>query len=158
MKVNRREMIKTTATASAGLVFGSLSGFAAEYDNYDALALAQMIAKKQITPFELLHSVRQRVEAVNPKLNAFCQLFFDKAEAQISRGLPDGPLCGVPFALKDLGQYLSGTATSAGSRVWKDAVANFDSTLVARYKQAGLVIFGRTNSPELGLTTTTESV
>jgi Asp-tRNA(Asn)/Glu-tRNA(Gln) amidotransferase A subunit family amidase len=63
----------------------------------------------------------------------------------------------VPFVLKDLGQYLTGTITSAGSRVWKDSVADFDSTLTARYKQAGLVIFAKSQSPELGLTTTTES-
>ncbi|MGE0126815.1 MAG: amidase [Blastocatellales bacterium] len=129
-----------------------------EYDKYDALGLAELIAKKQITSAELLNAVRQRVEATNAKLNAFCYLFFDKAEEQIKNGLGDGPFRGVPFALKDLGQYLTGTITSAGSRVWKDQVANYDSTLVSRYKQAGLVIFGKTASPELGLTTTTESV
>jgi amidase len=158
MKVNRREMIKHTAVAGAGLTLGNLSGLAAEYDKYDALGLAEMIAKKQITPLELLEAVRRRVEAVNPKINAFCHLFFDRAEAEIKQGLPAGPLHGVPFALKDLGQYLRGTVTSAGSRIWKDAVADFDSTLVTRYKQAGLVIFGKTTSPEFGLTTTTESV
>ena len=158
MKIDRREMIKTTAIASAGLVLTNLSGLAAEYDSYDALGLAALIARKQITPLELLGAVRQKVEALNPKLNAFCHLFFDKAEAQIKQGLPAGPFKGVPFALKDLGQYLSGTITSAGSRVWKDAVADFDSTYVARLKRAGLVIFAKTNSPELGLTTTTESV
>jgi amidase/6-aminohexanoate-cyclic-dimer hydrolase len=157
MKVDRREMIKSTAAAGAGLVLGNLTGLAAELDRYDALGLADLIARKQITPLELLGAVRQRVEAVNPKINAFCHLFFDRAEAQLKQGLPAGPLGGVPFALKDLGQYLSGTITSAGSRVWKDAVADYDSTLVARYKRAGLVIFGKTNSPELGLTTTTES-
>ena len=88
MKVGRREMIKTTAAAGAGLVLANRSGLAAEYDKYDALGLAQLIAKKQITPVELLNAVRQRVEAVNPKLNAFCHLFFDKAEAQIKQGLP----------------------------------------------------------------------
>jgi amidase len=158
MKLDRREMIKSTAAAGADLTLGSLSGLAAEYDRYDALGLGELIAGKQITPLELLRAVRQRAESVNPKLNAFCQLFFDKAETQIKQGLPAGPLSGVPFALKDLGQYLSGTITSAGSRIWKDAVADFDSTLVARYKQAGLVIFGKTTSPEFGLTTTTESV
>jgi amidase/6-aminohexanoate-cyclic-dimer hydrolase len=156
MKMDRREMIKSAAAAGAGLAVGNLTGLAAEYDRYDAVGLAQLIARKQITPMELLAAVRQKVEALNPKLNAFCHLFFDKAEAQIKAGLA-GPLAGVPFALKDLGQYLSGTITSAGSRVWKDSVANFDSTLVARYKKAGLVILGKTTSPELGLTTTTES-
>jgi amidase/6-aminohexanoate-cyclic-dimer hydrolase len=156
MKMNRREMIRSAVAAGAGLAVGNLTGLAAEYDRYDAVGLARLIAGKQITPMELLAAVRQKVEALNPKLNAFCHLFFDKAEAQIKAGLA-GPLAGVPFALKDLGQYLSGTITSAGSRVWKDSVANFDSTLVARYKKAGLVILGKTTSPELGLTTTTES-
>jgi amidase/6-aminohexanoate-cyclic-dimer hydrolase len=64
----------------------------------------------------------------------------------------------VPFVLKDIGQQLSGTPTTSGSRVFKDHVPDFDSTLVTRYKQAGLVIFGKTATPELGLTTTTESV
>ena len=158
MKLDRRNMIKTTAVAGAGLVLGNLTGFAADYTNYDALGLAELVAKRQINPTELLQAVRQRVEAFNPKLNSFCHLFFDKAEAQIKQGLPAGPFRGVPFALKDLGQYLSGTITSAGSRVWKDSVADFDSTYVVRLKRAGLVIFAKTNSPELGLTTTTESL
>jgi amidase len=150
INMNRDDLNKSTAIPGAGL--------AAEYDNYDALGLAELIAKKEITPLELLEAVRQRVEAINPRINAFNQLFFDMAEAQINQGLPEGPFRGVPFALKDLGQYLRGTVTSAGSRVWKDDVADYDSTLVARYKQAGLVIFGKTTTPELGLTTTTESV
>jgi amidase len=135
----------------------NLSGLAAEYDSYDALGLAELIAQKKITPLELLDAVRLRVEAINPRINAFSQLFFDRAEAQIDQGLPDGPFRGVPFVLKDLGQHMRGTITSAGSNLWRDAVADYDSTLVARYKQAGMVIFGKTTTPELGLTTTTES-
>ncbi|MDX2029846.1 MAG: amidase [Blastocatellia bacterium] len=159
--MKRRELIKTAAIAGIGAVMTnsepSPAGFAAEYDKYDALGLAELIAKKQIAPAELLAAVRARLEAVNPKINAFCHLFFEMAEEQIRRGLPDGPFRGVPFALKDLGAHLAGTITSSGSRVWKSYRPDFDSTLVARYKQAGLVIFGKTNSPELGLTTTTES-
>ena len=135
-----------------------LSGLAAEYDQYDGLGLAALIAKRQVTPLELLNAVKQRLEAVNPKLNATAQVFFDKAEAQIKQGLPAGPFKGVPFVLKDLGQQLAGTITSYGSRVFKDNTPDFDSTLVTRYKQAGLVIFAKTTSPEFGLTTTTESV
>ena len=131
---------------------------ATDYDKYDGLGLAELIRKKQILPLELLHAVRQRLAAVNPKLNAFALLFFDQAEAAIKQGLPEGPFKGVPFALKDLGMNLTGTITSYGSRVWKNNLASSDSTLVARYKNAGLVIFGKTTSPELGLTATTESV
>jgi amidase len=136
----------------------TLTGLPSEYDKYDALGLAELIAKKEITPAELLDAVRQRVEAINPKINAFSHLFFDKAAEQIQAELSQGPFHGVPFALKDLSQYLKGTITSGGGRVWKDQVADYDSTLVTRYKKAGLVIFGKTTSPELGLTTTTESV
>ncbi len=166
--INRREMLRRAAAASLGIVAPSLvplpgenmtaKGLPSEYDKYDALGLAELIAKKQITPAELLDAVRQRVETTNPKLNALNHLFFDKAEEQIKSGLGQGPFRGVPFALKDLGQYLKGTITSAGGMVWKDQVADYDSTLVTRYKLAGLVIFGKTASPELGLTTSTESV
>lgn len=168
---SRRDVLKRGAAASLGAFMSdhlssipalnpstSLSGLAGEYEKYDGLGLAELIAKKEISALELLSAVRQRVELLNPKLNALCHLFFDKAEAQINQDPGTGPFRGVPFALKDLGMYLTGTITSAGSRVWKNNVASYDSTLVSRYKQAGLAIFGKTNSPELGLTVTTESV
>ena len=164
--INRREMVKRSSAAGVGAAIAfadrtenslaSLSGLAAEYDKYDGLGLAELIAKRQITPTELLNAVRQRVEALNPKLNAFCDLFFDKAEAQIKAGLA-GPFKGVPFALKDIAVHMAGVKTTSGSRAFKNYTPNFDSTLVERYKKAGLVIFGRTTSPEFGLTTTTES-
>ena len=137
---------------------GRLSGLAAEYINYDGLGLAKLIGEKQISPLELLRAVQQRVEALNPKLNALCHLFFDIAEVQIAQCPPEAPFGGVPFVLKDLSQYLKGTITAAGSRLWANSVADFDSTLVARYKQAGLIIFWKKKSPELGITTTTESI
>jgi amidase len=89
------------------------SGLAADYTNYDALGLAELIARKQITALELLHAVRSRVEALNPKINAFCHLFFDRAEAQIREGLPGGPFRGVPYALKDLGSLRISSSLAA---------------------------------------------
>ena len=120
------------------------------------LDLAELIAKGEISSLELLNAVRQKIEAINPKINALCNLFFDRAEAQIKQGLNNGPFRGVPFVLKDLSQHLAGTITSAGSRVFKNYVPDFDSTLVARHKQAGLVICGKTSTPELGLVPSTE--
>lgn len=167
--IKRREMVKRTAAGvGAAIVLSephsirteaatTFSGFAAEYDKYDGLGLAELIAKKQITPTELLSAVRLRVEALNPKLNAFCDLFFDKAEAQIKAGL-SGTFKGVPFALKDIGIHLADRPTTSGSRLFKDYVPDYDSTLTSRYKQAGLVIFGKTATPEFGGTTTTESL
>jgi amidase/6-aminohexanoate-cyclic-dimer hydrolase len=161
----RRTLLKQSLAALAASSFSNttmtkLSGLAAEYDQYDALALAELIAKRKLSPQELLNAVRAKVAALNPKLNAFSHQFFDKAEAQIKQAHGQGvtgAFAGVPFALKDLGQQLAGTTTTAGSRMFKDARYEFDSTLVQRYKQAGLVIFGKTTTPELGLTTTTES-
>jgi amidase len=156
--VNTIDQPSTHAADSARGESSSLSGLEAEYDQYDGLGLAALVAKRQVTPLELLNAVRRRLEAVNPKINAVAHIFFDKAETQIKEGLPNGPFKGVPFVLKDLGQQLAGTITSYGSRVFKDNTPDFDSTLVSRYKQAGLVIFAKTTSPEFGLTTTTESV
>ena len=152
--ITRREIL-TMAAASITLMKTNTA--ALEYEKFDGLGLAELVRKKQVTPLELLNAARLRYEAVNPKINAFASLFFDKAEAAIKQGLPDGVFKGVPFALKDLGMNLTGTVTSYGSKVWKNNLAESDSTLVTRYKNAGLVIFGKTTSPELGITTTTES-
>lgn len=173
-KLSRRRLLELGAAATVGVIVNpvdqtssnaasiapnpsGLSGLAAEYEKYDGLGLAALIAKRQITAQELLSAVKQRLELVNPKLNATAQVFFDKAENQIKQGLPEAPFKGVPFVLKDLGQQLAGTVTSYGSRLFKDNTPDFDSTLVTRYKRAGLVIFAKSTSPEFGLTTTTES-
>ena len=152
----RRELVRTVAAAASGLAVTS-KGIAAEYQQYDGLGLAQLITTKQITPLELLNAVHVRSEAVNAKLSALCQQFFDKAEAQVREGLPNGPFRGVPFVLKDLNHQLAGTPTTYASRLFKDSAYDSDSTLVTRYKQAGLVIFGKSTTPEMGLSPATES-
>jgi Asp-tRNA(Asn)/Glu-tRNA(Gln) amidotransferase A subunit family amidase len=163
--ITRREMLRLSGTATAGVAASlmaasasHLSGLAAEYDRYDALGLAELVARGEVTPLELLHAVRLRAESLQPRLNCFSALFFEKAEAHIEAGLPEGPFRGVPFALKDISHQLSGTATTNGSRLFQTNVPDFDSTLVERYKKAGLVIIGKTTSPELGLSPSTESV
>jgi amidase/6-aminohexanoate-cyclic-dimer hydrolase len=161
--LTRREALRLGAAGVAASLMNHeargapLSGLAAEYDRYDATALAELIARREVTPLELLEAVRKRVDAMQPRLNCFSALFFDKAEAQIQAGLPDGPFRGVPFALKDISHQLAGTATTNGSRLFQTNVPDFDSTLVERYKKAGLVLFGKTTSPELGLSPSTES-
>ena len=129
-----------------------------DYQDYDALGLADLIRKKAIKPEELLESVRLQIEKINPAINAFSDLFFERARADLKHVDPEAPFAGVPFPLKDLGLALAGTRTMGGSRVWKNHVPDFNSTLADRYIRAGLVIFGKTTTPELGLTTTTESV
>src|SRR6185503_2701545 len=81
----------------------------------------------------------------------------EEAQARVRAGLPSGPFTGVPYLLKDLGIYYTGFRTTAGCRFNADYVADHDSELTRRYKEAGLVIFGKSASPEFGLTTSTES-
>jgi amidase/6-aminohexanoate-cyclic-dimer hydrolase len=127
------------------------------YETFDAIGLAGLVRSRQVTPGELLEAALARVAAFNPALNAVVELRADGAAADIAAGLPDGPFTGVPFLLKDLYAGFAGLPVTNGSPFWKGTVPDHDSELVARYRRAGLVVFGRTTSPELGLTPTTES-
>ena len=127
-----------------------------EYDNFDALGLAELVKKKEVSAEELLEEAIQRTEKVDGQINAVVLKHYDEAKAMIERGLPEGAFTGVPYLLKDLHVLLKGTKTTYGSKFFKDYVADHNSTLVDRYLEAGLVIFGKTNSPEFGLTVTTE--
>lgn len=128
-----------------------------EYADYDALGLADLIKRKQTTALELLAWAAANADAINPTLNCIAHLHLDEARAQIDSGLAAGPFRGVPFIIKDLGMDLAGTVTSAGSAAFADQRASVDGELVARYKRAGLVIFAKSTTPELGLSYTTES-
>lgn len=127
-----------------------------DYDRYDALGLGELIAKGEVSAGEVLEAAIARLEAVNPTLNAVVHEMYDEAERTVAAGLPAGPLSGVPFLLKDLGALYAGQPTSYGSALYDGYVADHDTTLVERYRAAGLVIFGKTNTPEFGLAATTE--
>lgn len=129
-----------------------------EYDNYDAVGLAQLVRNGDVSPEELLDEAMARVEQRDPAVNSIVAKLYDHARAQIRAGLPDGPFRGVPFVLKDLHALCNGEITSNGSRFYQDNRADHDTELVARYKKGGLVIFAKTNTPEFGLTITTEPV
>lgn len=125
----------------------------------DATGQAEMVRTGEVHPRELVHAAIERIEALNPALNAVVTTTFDKALAAAeSPELPDGPFRGVPFTIKDLWAMSEGDRTTNGIKAL--AVAGFvapqDTTLVARYRRAGLVIVGRTNTPELGILPTTE--
>ena len=130
-----------------------MTGFR-EYGSYDALGLAELVKNRQVKPEELLDEAIQRTEQVGA-INAVVLKHYDRAREQIRSGLPDGPFRGVPFLIKDF-TALKGTPTTYGSKFFVNAVADHDSTIVQRYLNAGLVIFGKTNTPEFGLTLTTE--
>lgn len=128
-----------------------------EYRSHDALGLAELVRRGDASPLELLELAIARTEAVNPTLNAVVLKHYELAREQVRRGLPSGPLQGVPFLLKDLGIALKDTVTTEGSRFFRDQRFDHDSTLVTRYRQAGLTIFGKTHSPEFGSSPSSES-
>ena len=133
-----------------------MSGFA-DFEQYDALGLAELVRRRQVKPFELLESAIERVEARNPRVNAVVMKLYDFGRRAIADGLPDGPFTGVPFLLKDLTASLAGVPMTRGSRFFADSPpAQADSEHVKRLKRAGLVIFGRTNTCEVGLSLTCE--
>lgn len=126
-----------------------------DYRRHDMTALAELVARREVSAAELLETALARVEAVNPQINAVTHDLSDFARAEIAQGR-GGRFAGVPFLLKDLGAQLEGTVTTGGSRAFKDARAEADSALVAAYRRAGLIIFGKTNTPEFGLAPVTE--
>jgi amidase len=130
----------------------------ADYDRYDALGLANQIAKKKISPGEAVDEAISRAERLNPKLNAIVFEAYDLArDAAKSKSLPRGPFRGVPILLKDMRAGAIGMPTRNGSRYIPSTPADHDSTLVARYRAAGLIPLGKTNVPEFGILPTTES-
>ena len=129
-----------------------------EYFSYDALGLAELVRTKQISSSELLEVAIALTEKLDPKLNAIPIKHFELARENLKNNTDSGIFNGVPFLLKDLNNYLKGTVTSGGSRVLENITADHTSELVKRTLDSGLNIFGKTNSPELGLTVTTEPV
>lgn len=126
------------------------------YDAADATALAAAIECGETTPEALLEIAMTRVEERNRAINAVIYRMYDEAKTAIAAGLPNGPFRGVPFLLKDLGANWAGLPTSAGSRLLRRQPALSDSAIVRRYRRAGLVVMGKTNTPELGIMGVTE--
>src|SRR5262245_34248281 len=122
----------------------------------DATALAHLVRTGKVSPGELLDAAVARIERDNPRLNAVVTPMFDAARAAIAAGLPAGPFTGVPFLVKDLGAECAGVRLTEGSAFLAEHVSPVDSELVVRYRRAGLVIAGKTNTPELGILPTTE--
>lgn len=127
-----------------------------DYGNHDGMGLADLIRRREVSAAEVLEAAIARIEAVNPRLNAVIRPLFDPARQQVAGGIGDGPLAGVPFLIKDLLAQVDGVPTGNGNRLWATRAASGDSELVRRWRAAGLVIAGKTNTPEFGLTPYTE--
>src|SRR5262245_20000723 len=120
--------------------------------------LARRVHRKELSPVEVVEASVRRIEAVNPKLNAFVCLRAEQAldeardqAGRLARGDDPGPLAGLPFGVKDL-EDAAGLPTTYGSLPFKDNIAAHDSIQVARLKAAGAIVLGKTNTPEFGYT------
>ncbi|MFS3129052.1 amidase [Nocardioides sp. Bht2] len=121
----------------------------------DAIATAEAIASGEVSAREVVEQAIAGFEK-HSDLNLLVADRFEQALADVDAGLPAGPLTGVPTVIKDLGMNVAGLPTTRGSRLWASDLQTEDSAMVARYKAAGLVILGMSNSPELGKNASTE--
>jgi hypothetical protein len=110
-----------------------------EYRRYDAVALADLVGKGEVSAGELLDVAIARAEAVNPKINAIVHKQYEQARATIGKGLLNGPLAGVPYLIKDLAIFEAGEPARLGSSLYADFIADHDSSYTARCKRAGLI-------------------
>ena len=119
----------------------------------DATEQARMVRDGEVSPIELVEDAIGRVEELNPQLNAVIHPLLDEARDTAAHSLPDGPFRGVPFLVKDLSCYMEGVPVHEGMRALRDAGyrADHDMWLTRRFREAGFVILGRTNTPELGI-------
>lgn len=128
---------------------------AAEYQQLDGLALAALVRKKEVTATELLEAALARSAQVNPRINAIVTPMHEIARDRARQALT-GPFAGVPFLLKDIQEDYAGVTTSAGSRAFRNYRPVRHAHFVQRLLDAGVVVFGKTNTPELALKGTTE--
>jgi len=128
-----------------------------DFADYDGLALAQLVRNRDVKPSELLEAAIERIERHNPKLNAVVYKAYDEARATAQAALPDGPFKGVPFLIKDLGVRVKGWPRTSASRFACVDADQSDSELITRYRGAGMVLVGKTNTPEFGIPGVTTS-
>jgi amidase len=128
----------------------------AAYAESDAVRLAELVRRNEVTPSELTEVAIRLIERLDPKLNAVVIRAFDRARARAAEPAGDGMFAGVPYLLKNIGSACQGLPLTAGMEYRKDYVCRSDSEMVRRIKASGLNILGRTNVPENGWCMATE--
>jgi amidase len=126
-----------------------------DFSSYDALSLAELVKSGEVSARELVLASIENIEALNPKLNAVIHKMYDRALEQADAPV-DGPFSGVPFMLKDLLSWYAGEPITSGSRFFKGWIPPYDTEMVSRYRRSGVIVVGKTNTPEFGLTPYTE--
>jgi amidase len=130
----------------------------AEYARYDALGLAELVAKKEVTPKELALTAAKAIAAANPTVNAVVETYPDRIEGLDEATLGNGPFRGVPFLIKDVFGHEKGRRIEFGSRLCKGMTVETGTYFVDQLKAAGVNILGRSAAPEYSMSATTESV
>ncbi|MDE3116240.1 MAG: amidase [Pseudomonadota bacterium] len=128
----------------------------AEYDQYDASGLAHLVRQGAVSPAELVDEAIARIERHNPTLNAVTYKAYAEARQTAAGKLPDGPFKGVPFLIKDISMAVAGWPMTNGSAFLAGYHSPADAELTRRYRRAGVVLLGKTNTPEFGIPGTTE--
>src|SRR5919107_1993704 len=131
-------------------------GLADDYLILDAIALADLVRQRHVSPAELVETAIARLEQVEPKLAGMAEWTLDQARQAARPPLGEAPFAGVPFLLKDNMHVAASIPYHNGSRIWRGWVPPQDSEMVRRFKAAGLIILGSTKVPELSLTPVTE--
>ncbi|GLQ30501.1 amidase [Litoribrevibacter albus] len=127
-----------------------------EYDDMDAVDIAHQISTKALSVKEVVEAAIDRIEVRNPQINSIVTSMVERWPSDFAKTASDSPLYGVPFLLKDLVAAFEGVPFSCGSRVLADYIPDHDSEMVTRFKHAGLIHLGKTNTPEFGLMGVTE--
>src|ERR1700742_376303 len=128
-----------------------------EYDDHDATGLAELVRTRQVSAADVVEAAIERIESRNPAINAVIHTQFERARREAQHA-GTGGFAGVPFLLRDLFAEDAGEPSTSSCRLGSAWRAERDCELVARYKRAGLIILGRTNTPEFGIMGTTEPV
>lgn len=129
-----------------------------DYTAHDGIGLAELVARGEIKSEELVAAALQAAEKINPKINAILQTLPTQSAAAVQSGLPQGPFAGVPFLIKELVLHAKNVRCDMGSKLAQGYVPPADTELMARFRRAGLVLVGTTQTPELGYNPTTETV
>ncbi len=128
-----------------------------DYSAYDGIGLAELVARKEVTSDELIEAAFAAIAKVNPRINAVLQTMPQEAAATVRAGLPRGPFSGVPFLIKEILLHAKGVRCEMGSRLAKGFTPDADTELMARFRRAGVVLVGTTQTPEFGYNPTTET-
>jgi len=170
MQFNRRELLSVSSSTFAlmgfteilsSLIVGGNQPVRAaprsDLSSYDAMGLAELIRTKQIAPGDAVEDTIRKIEAVNPTLNAVIYKTYDRARQRTVEGVGNGPFAGVPFLVKD-NATIAGVRLTRGSRAQRDNVPDKTAPFFVAAENAGLILIGVTNMPEMGLIDGTENV